>query len=108
MQLFDLSLSSSFLLSFSDPLHPSPPLKPSPPLSLSLSSLSPRLPSSRYAGKDFLTSGITGQPLMAYIYMGPIFYQKLKHMVADKVSGTRDRGGGGGGVEVEVGVGEER
>lgn len=36
-------------------------------------------------GKDQLTSGITGEPLQAYIYMGPVFYQKLKHMVIDKI-----------------------
>ncbi|OMO61172.1 hypothetical protein CCACVL1_23713 [Corchorus capsularis] len=34
-----------------------------------------------YNGKDFLYSGITGAPLQAYIFMGPIYYQKLKHMV---------------------------
>lgn len=38
-----------------------------------------------YHGKDFLTSGITGEPLEAYIFFGPVFYQKLKHMVLDKV-----------------------
>ncbi|SGY19941.1 BQ5605_C017g08396 [Microbotryum silenes-dioicae] len=37
-----------------------------------------------YAGKDYLTSGITGQPLESYVFMGPIYYQKLKHMVVDK------------------------
>jgi hypothetical protein len=31
-----------------------------------------------YAGKDMLTSGITGQSLEAYVYFGPIYYQKLK------------------------------
>lgn len=31
-----------------------------------------------YAGKDMLTSGITGEPLEAYVYFGPIYYQKLK------------------------------
>lgn len=31
-----------------------------------------------YAGKDYLTSGITGQPLESYVFMGPIYYQKLK------------------------------
>ena len=32
---------------------------------------------------DFLApiSGILGHPLEAYIFMGPIYYQKLKHMV---------------------------
>ncbi|XP_047955426.1 DNA-directed RNA polymerase III subunit 2 [Salvia hispanica] len=38
-----------------------------------------------YNGKDFLYSGITGEPLQAYIFMGPIYYQKLKHMVLDKM-----------------------
>ncbi|KAK2995065.1 hypothetical protein RJ640_028235, partial [Escallonia rubra] len=33
-----------------------------------------------YNGKDFIYSGITGMPLQAYIFMGPIYYQKLKHM----------------------------
>ncbi|KAL6899552.1 hypothetical protein ACP4OV_006210 [Aristida adscensionis] len=33
-----------------------------------------------YNGKDFLYSGILGHPLEAYIFMGPIYYQKLKHM----------------------------
>lgn len=33
-----------------------------------------------YAGKDYLTSGITGQPLESYVFMGPIYYQKLKHV----------------------------
>lgn len=38
-----------------------------------------------YAGKDYMTSGITGEPLSAYIFCVPIFYQKLKHMVLDKM-----------------------
>ena len=38
-----------------------------------------------YAGKDYLTSGITGEPLTAYVFFGPVFYQKLKHMVLDKM-----------------------
>ncbi|XP_050380845.1 DNA-directed RNA polymerase III subunit 2 isoform X2 [Argentina anserina] len=38
-----------------------------------------------YDGKDFICSGITGCPLQAYIFMGPIYYQKLKHMVLDKM-----------------------
>lgn len=33
-----------------------------------------------YGGKEYLTSGITGEPLEAYVYFGPIYYQKLKHM----------------------------
>uniref|UniRef100_A0A915HX80 DNA-directed RNA polymerase subunit beta n=1 Tax=Romanomermis culicivorax TaxID=13658 RepID=A0A915HX80_ROMCU len=44
-----------------------------------------------YLGKDCLTSGITGEPLAAYIYFGPIYYQKLKHMVLDKMH-ARARG----------------
>ena len=44
-----------------------------------------------YHGKEILTSGITGEPLSAYIFFGPIYYQKLKHMVMDKVHG-RSRG----------------
>lgn len=38
-----------------------------------------------YSGKDYLTSGITGQPLSVFVYFGPVYYQKLKHMVADKM-----------------------
>lgn len=38
-----------------------------------------------YNGKDFLYSGILGHPLQAYVFMGPIYYQKLKHMVLDKM-----------------------
>merc|ERR1719446_1518755 len=36
-------------------------------------------------GKEYLTSGITGEALQTYIFCGPIYYQKLKHMVVDKV-----------------------
>ncbi|KAG8743238.1 DNA-directed RNA polymerase III core subunit ret1 [Ceratobasidium sp. 414] len=38
-----------------------------------------------YAGKDMLTSGITGEPLEAYVYFGPIYYQFAEHMVMDKM-----------------------
>lgn len=44
-----------------------------------------------YLGKDFFYSGITGEPLQAYIYSGPVYYQKLKHMVQDKMH-ARSRG----------------
>ncbi|KAG2173536.1 hypothetical protein INT44_007127 [Umbelopsis vinacea] len=44
-----------------------------------------------YSGKDYVTSGITGEPLSAYIFFGPIYYQKLKHMVMDKMH-ARARG----------------
>lgn len=39
----------------------------------------------RYHGKDYFTSGTTGEPIKGYIFAGPVFYQKLKHMVMDKM-----------------------
>ncbi|EUB54999.1 DNA-directed RNA polymerase III subunit RPC2 [Echinococcus granulosus] len=44
-----------------------------------------------YLGKEILISGVTGEPMEAYIYFGPIYYQRLKHMVMDKVH-ARSRG----------------
>lgn len=44
-----------------------------------------------YSGKDYVTSGITGEPLQSYIFFGPVYYQKLKHMVMDKMH-ARSRG----------------
>ncbi|KAK7752346.1 DNA-directed RNA polymerase III complex subunit Rpc2 [Diatrype stigma] len=44
-----------------------------------------------WEGKDYFTSGITGEPLQAYIFNGPIYYQRLKHMVQDKMH-SRARG----------------
>lgn len=38
-----------------------------------------------YQGKDFFYSGTLGEPMEAYIYSGPVYYQKLKHMVQDKI-----------------------
>jgi DNA-directed RNA polymerase III subunit RPC2 len=38
-----------------------------------------------YSGKDCLISGITGEYLKCYVFAGPIFYQRLKHLVADKI-----------------------
>lgn len=38
-----------------------------------------------YQGKECMTSGTTGEQLTAYIYFGPVYYQKLKHMVMDKM-----------------------
>ena len=34
-----------------------------------------------FDGKDVLMSGITGEILPCYVFSGPIFYQRLKHMV---------------------------
>jgi DNA-directed RNA polymerase III subunit RPC2 len=44
-----------------------------------------------YSGKDYFTSGETGEALECYIFSGPIYYQKLKHMVQDKMH-SRSRG----------------
>lgn len=44
-----------------------------------------------YVGKDMLYSGISGEPLQVYIFMGPVFYQKLKHMVMDKMHARAHR-----------------
>lgn len=38
-----------------------------------------------------LSSGSSGEPLEALIFMGPVYYQKLKHMVLDKMH-ARARG----------------
>ena len=38
-----------------------------------------------YSGKDVLYSGLTGDVIPVYIFNGPIYYQKLKHMVKDKI-----------------------
>ncbi|PPQ77155.1 hypothetical protein CVT26_008101, partial [Gymnopilus dilepis] len=37
-----------------------------------------------YAGKDMLTSGITGEPMEAYVYFGPIYYQKLSEWLSPR------------------------
>lgn len=36
-------------------------------------------------GNEYLMSGITGEQMKCQIFMGPTFYQRLKHMVADKI-----------------------
>ena len=36
-------------------------------------------------GKETLYNGETGEEIVAQFFIGPIFYQKLKHMVKDKV-----------------------
>ena len=38
-----------------------------------------------YHGKDLMTSGLTGEQQEYYTFFGPIYYQKLKHMVIDKM-----------------------
>jgi len=46
-------------------------------------------------GEETLYSGVTGKPLKARIYMGPVYYHALKHQVKDKIQarqrGTRDQ-----------------
>jgi len=42
-------------------------------------------------GKEIVTCGITGEPMPGLVFCGPIFYQKLKHMVLDKMH-ARSRG----------------
>ena len=44
-----------------------------------------------YSGKDLLYSGLTGEPLNCFVFSGPVFYQRLKHMVMDKIH-ARSRG----------------
>lgn len=38
-----------------------------------------------YDGKDVFYSGITGDMMQSYVFFGPIYYQRLKHMVIDKM-----------------------
>ena len=38
-----------------------------------------------YTGDEILYSGITGQQMDVKIFMGPTYYQRLKHMVSDKL-----------------------
>jgi DNA-directed RNA polymerase II subunit RPB2 len=42
-------------------------------------------------GKEVLYDGMTGKPLPAKVFIGPVFYQRLKHMVDDKAH-ARSRG----------------
>lgn len=39
-----------------------------------------------FSGKEVLYSGFTGEPCEAYIFVGPVYYQRLKHMILDKLS----------------------
>ena len=36
-------------------------------------------------GNELLYNGLTGEQIEASIFMGPVFYQRLKHMVGDKI-----------------------
>ena len=36
-------------------------------------------------GNERLYNGMTGEPLEALVFVGPVYYQRLKHMVGDKV-----------------------
>jgi hypothetical protein len=38
-----------------------------------------------YTGDEILHSGITGQQMDVKLFMGPTYYQRLKHLVADKI-----------------------
>lgn len=60
---------------------------------LQIRSMSNRLHKYGYqrSGNEVLYSGHTGRKLDAQIFMGPVYYQRLKHMVADKVH-ARSRG----------------
>jgi len=44
-----------------------------------------------FDGKDLLISGMTGELIPCYVFSGPIYYQRLKHMVQDKMH-ARARG----------------
>ena len=43
------------------------------------------------SGNEILYSGLTGEQLEAEIFMGPVYYTRLKHMVSDKIH-SRSRG----------------
>jgi len=42
-------------------------------------------------GKEQMYSGRTGEPLKAKVFIGPLYYQKLRHMSSDKIH-ARPRG----------------
>ena len=37
-----------------------------------------------WAAGETLVSGVTGEEFSADIYIGPVYYQRLRHMVSDK------------------------
>ncbi|KAH9922304.1 beta and beta-prime subunits of DNA dependent RNA-polymerase [Epithele typhae] len=47
-----------------------------------------------YGGKDMLTSGITGEPLEAYVYFGPIYYKGPRATLTRQPTEGRSREGG--------------
>ncbi|KAF8915242.1 DNA-directed RNA polymerase I polypeptide 2 [Mucidula mucida] len=46
-----------------------------------------------YYGNEPMYSGITGQEFAADIYLGVVYYQRLRHMVLDKFQGRKRAGG---------------
>ena len=44
-----------------------------------------------FDGKEVLMSGLSGEILPCFVVSGPIYYQRLKHMVQDKMH-SRARG----------------
>ncbi|CCO26539.1 DNA-directed RNA polymerase I subunit A2 [Rhizoctonia solani AG-1 IB] len=46
-----------------------------------------------YYGNEPMYSGITGQEFAADIYLGVVYYQRLRHMVDDKFQGRKRAGG---------------
>jgi DNA-directed RNA polymerase II subunit RPB2 len=46
----------------------------------------------KYNGDTTMYNGFTGEPMQAKIFVAPLYYQRLKHMVNDKVS-ARDLNG---------------
>lgn len=72
-----------------------------------------RIPSAGFAfhGSETMISGVTGEPFPVDIYIGVVYYQRLRHMVSDKfqVRGgcclVGPGGGGGGSAAAEGGRG---
>merc|ERR1712139_752863 len=64
-----------------------------PFMNLSVNDLSEELHKYGYQrhGWEVMYNGYTGRPLANMIYIGPTYYQRLKHMVADKIH-SRARG----------------
>lgn len=64
-----------------------------PFIDLTVNDISQELHSLGYQNRGFerMYSGFTGRPLEALIFLGPTYYQRLKHMVDDKIH-SRARG----------------